>query len=213
MVRVKICGIKTLEDARAVAALGPDMLGFHVGLARARAPLSAETAGGIIRQLPDSIEGVLVTSMSKPDELVQALRTTGAKILQLYGDTTPEEIQEVKSRLPHIKVWKVLSATGDSPVFARRYEDAADALVLDSANNAGQIGGTGFAHDWSVSSEFASSLQIPIVLAGGLTPDNVEAAIKKVRPYAVDVNSGVSNKDGSKDLAKVKKFIESAKST
>lgn len=210
MTFVKICGIKNIEDALAASSLGADALGFHIDLEGARAPVTEEIASQIIHKLPASISGVAVTSISEPERLIALTRTTGAKILQLYGDVTPEQIRAIKSTLPSIEVWKVMHVTDETNIEQiKAYEGAADALVLDSRNReTGQKGGTGKTHDWNVSKKIVESTSIPVILAGGLNPDNVADAVTTVAPSGLDVNSGVTNSDGSKDLEKVKKFIE-----
>lgn len=213
MVRVKICGIKNIEDALAVAALGADELGFHVGLAGGRSPLTPEDAARIIKQLPPHAAPVLVTSVVEPKELIGLAQKTGAAILQLYGDASPAQIQEVKEAMPSVKIWKVINIADEASIaLAKEYEGAADAVALDTFNkDNGARGGSGKTHDWDISRRIAESLSIPVILAGGLNPENVAEAVAQVRPAGVDVNSGVTNPDGSKDLAKVKRFIEHAK--
>ena len=213
MTQVKICGIKSIEDARAAAAAGANELGFHVGLTGARAPLEAEQVAKLIAQLPAGVSSVMVTSITEPHELIARAQETGAGVLQLYGDATPEAIREVKKALPSIKVWKVLNVSDESSIAkAKEYEEAADAIALDTLNKeTGVRGGTGKTHDWNISKKIVESISIPVILAGGLNPDNVAEAIRTVQPYGVDVNSGVSNPDGSKNIEKVKLFIEQAR--
>lgn len=212
MATVKICGIRSIEDALAAAAAGADILGFHVGLIGARAPLEAESVAKIIAKLPAGVSSVMVTSITEPNELIKLARATGAKILQLYGDATPETILKVKKALP-VQVWKVLNVSNEGSIAeARKYEGSADAIALDTLNKeTGVRGGTGKTHDWNISRKIVESISIPVILAGGLNPENVAEAIKIVQSYGVDVNSGVSNPDGTKDIAKVKSFVERAK--
>jgi len=212
MTQVKICGIKSIEDARAAAAAGANELGFHVGLTGARAPLEAEQVAKLIAQLPAGVSSVMVTSITEPHELIARAQETGAGVLQLYGDATPEAIREVKKALPSIKVWKVLNVSDESSIAkAKEYEEAADAIALDTLNKeTGVRGGTGKTHDWNISKKIVESIFIPVILAGGLNPENVAEAIRTVRPYGVDVNSSVSNPDGSKNIEKVRLFIERA---
>src|SRR3989338_472496 len=213
MTRVKICCIKSAEDAQAVAAFGADELGFHVKLNGGRSPLEADVAKALVGALPKSSAGVVVTSLTDAKELIEIAQATGASTLQLYGDATPETIREFKKALPEVKIWKVLNVSDKNSIEkAKEYEDAADAIALDTLNKAtGVRGGTGKTHDWSISKRIVESISIPVILAGGLNPDNIAEAIRTVRPYGVDVNSGVSNPDGSKDLEKVKLFIERAR--
>ena len=203
-VRVKICGIRTKEEALAVAMEGPSELGFHVELLGARSPLTSEQAAEIIAALPRTIASVMVTSATEPAKLVQLLQTTQADIAQLCGDVTSQTIRELKKVLPKLEVWKVIKVADGSAIDeARQYAGVADALILDTAK-----GGSGKTHDWTISKKIRESVSTPIILAGGLNPENVADAIRLVHPYSVDVNSGVSNSDGSKDIEKVKAFIE-----
>jgi phosphoribosylanthranilate isomerase len=211
MVRIKICGIKNSDDAHAVADAGADFLGFHVGLIGARSPLEPVDAGLIMREMPHG-SPVAVTSVSEPDRLVELARKTGATVLQLYGDATPQQIAQVKAAMPSIIVWKVINVAGDEAIAqAKAYEGVADAIVLDKTRSDGARGGSGQTLDWEVAKKIVEAVSTPVILAGGLNPENVAEAIRTVRPYGVDVNSGVSNPDGSKDLEKVKRFIERAK--
>lgn len=212
MAKVKICGITTLEDAIVAARAGAGMLGFHVELKRGRNPLTPEAVASIVTKLPANVSGVLVTSIVEPERLVELAKTTGVSALQLYGDMSPNGIRAVKAALPYIVIWKVMDA-GAIGVAQRvqEYEGAADIIVLDSAGKGGALGGTGATHDWNISRKIVESTTLPIILAGGLTPENVAEAIRTVQPYGVDVNSGVSNADGSKNIEKVQAFVTAAK--
>ncbi len=212
MVRVKICGIKTEEDARAVALAGADAVGFHIGLSGGRSPLEVSNAAGFIQTLPETTASVAVTSLSKPEALIELAHTSGATTLQLYGDTTPEQVKEVKETLPSIEIWKVINVFGEEGMEqAKRYDGVVDAIVLDKAQSAQMKGGSGQTLDWDIARKIVEAVSTPVILAGGLNPENVAEAVRIVKPYGVDVNSGVSNPDGSKDLEKVKSFIDRAK--
>jgi len=213
MTLVKICGITDIETARAVASLGADMLGFHVDLHHSRNPLTRDMVAKIVSELPLTCSAVLVTSATDPEKIAQLVKDTGVTAVQLHGDM--EEMGKLKSELPHIKLYKVVNVFDESAVDeAKSYEGIADALVLDSAiKETGQRGGTGKTHDWNISRKIVESTSLPVILAGGLNPDNVSEAVRKVRPYAVDVNSGVSNPDGTKNLENVRLFVGEAKAS
>ena len=136
---------------------------------------------------------------------------TGARAVQLHADR--DGIRKIKTALPHLKLFKVINVFDESAIAeAKNYEGVADALVLDSGiKENGQQGGTGKIHDWSISRKIVESTSLPVILAGGLNPENVAEAVKTVQPYAVDVNSGVSNTDGKKNLENVKLFVERSK--
>jgi len=119
----------------------------------------------------------------------------------------------VKAAMPPISVWKVINIAGDEAIAeAKKYDGVTDAIVLDRARRDGARGGSGQTLDWDIAKSIVEAVSTPVILAGGLNPENVAEAIHAVQPYGVDVNSGVTNPDGSKDLAKVKLFIERAKS-
>lgn len=203
-----------MEEARAAIAAGADALGFHVELEHSKCPIGAATASAIISKLPPFIGSVVVTTETEPKALIRIAKATWATTLQLHGEVAPDSVRAVKAVLPYLKVYVVVHvADADALEKARKFEDAADAIILDSADPVtGARGGTGRTHDWSISRKIVESTVLPVILAGGLNPDNVAEAVATVHPYAVDVNSGVSNPDGTKDIEKVKLFVERAKS-
>ncbi|TSC87132.1 MAG: phosphoribosylanthranilate isomerase [Parcubacteria group bacterium Gr01-1014_8] len=210
MVKVKICGNTSKETALAALSYGADMLGFIVNVSGSKTSITPEQAREIISALPSG-ETVVVTTATDAQEIKRLAQETGVSTIQYHGEVSPETIAKIKDELPNIAAWKVIHVKDESAIDeARKYESIVDAILLDTAQG-GQIGGTGTTHDWNISRIIAGDYSKPIILAGGLNPDNVEEAIRVVKPYAVDVNSGVTNSDGSKDLEKVKLFIERAK--
>ncbi len=210
MVRVKICGIKTLDDAKAVVEAGADAVGFLVDIKGAKNSVGSATAAAIIAQLPPFVSSVAVTTETDAKKILHVIKTARATTIQLQGKVTPDTVRAVK--VFFVKVYVAIHVTDENAIEeAKKFEDAADAIILDSSDKSGALGGTGKTHNWDISRRIVESLSIPVILAGGLTPDNVAEAIKKVRPYAVDVQSGVSNPDGSKDIEKVRLFIREAR--
>jgi len=216
MIKVKICSITNIEDALAVISYGADAIGFLIGQVHYSTGsfITPEQAAEIVDTLPPYCSTVLVTHTSHTDEVVELVRKSKVNTIQLHGETTPEEALEIKKELPYIKTYKVVHVFDESAIEAAKcYEKVVDGIILDTAiKETGQVGGTGKVHDWSISCKLVQSVSSPVILAGGLNPDNVIEAINAVRPYAVDVNSGVTNKDGTKDLKKAKIFIQRAKS-
>lgn len=216
MIKVKICGITNIEDALAVISYGADAIGFLVGQVHYSTGsfITPEQAAEIVDALPPYCSTVLVTHTSHTDEVVGLARKSKVNTIQLHGETTPEEALEIKKELPYIKTYKVVHVFDESAIEeAKRYEKVVDGIILDTAiKETGQVGGTGKVHDWSISHKLVQSVSSPVILAGGLNPDNVIEAINAVQPFAVDVNSGVTNKDGTKDLEKVKIFVQRVKS-
>src|SRR5215813_8360449 len=212
--RVKICGIRSSDEAKGVIEAGADALGFHIELEHSRCPVAAATASGIISTLPPFISSVVVTSETDPKKLLHIMKSTGATTLQLHKEVSPETVNAVKTVAINTKIYVAISVISDASIaLAKNFENSADTVILDSVNKeTGARGGTGKTHDWSISKKIVESTSLRIILAGGLNPGNVVDAIKAVRPYAVDVNSGVSNPDGTKDFLRVKEFVERAKS-
>jgi phosphoribosylanthranilate isomerase len=200
MVRVKICGITTPQDACLAAELGAHAIGlnFYPESPRSISPFAARN---ILRELPPLVSsvGIFVNWAAEPViALSQALRLSAA---QLHGDETPQTVAEVAKKIPVIKVLRI--EKGSTPIGLPRHRAAA-AFLLDAAIS-GRFGGTGFNTDWAQARTLAESHRV--ILAGGLTPDNVAEAILAVRPFAVDVASGVESLPGKKDLAKLRAFF------
>lgn len=214
MIHVKICGIRRLDDALAASRYGADELGFLVGQ-KHNSPdfLDPADAALIVRALPPSASSVLVTHLDEPDDIVALAAAIGVTTIQLHGDTSPDQAAIVKGRLPHLKTYKAIHVVDAQSIDTARQYTTVDALVLDTLDaSTDQVGGTGRTHDWAISRQIVEQLPIPVILAGGLTPDNVATAIRQVRPYGVDVNSGTKGPDGYKDHTKLKRFIGNAKS-
>ena len=201
-VKVKICGITSLSDGLAAAEAGADAIGFVFSQESPRR-VSLEPAAGIIRALPPFIVKVGVF-VNAPEELVyRAISECGLSLLQFHGDETPDYC--LQFGLMSMKAFRIRDAESLRALPAYR----TDAWLLD-AFSADKPGGTGERFNWDLAVQ-ARELGRPIFLAGGLTPENVGDAVRKVRPYAVDVSSGVEAAPGKKDPAKVAAFIRAVK--
>lgn len=206
--RVKICGIRRVEDALAAAAAGADAIGCLVGLDYA-APdrVEAAAARAIFVSLPPFVARVLVTHRAALADVVGLMRETAATTVQLHGDFPLVAISALREALPHASIVKTVHVTGEEAIAAASAAArVADGVLLDT-KTPGRVGGTGVTHDWSISARIVAASPKPVILAGGLTPDNVAAAIARVHPYGVDVNSGTRGSDGFKDHAKIRAFI------
>jgi phosphoribosylanthranilate isomerase len=200
MVRVKICGVSTIEDALLAIELGADAIGLNFYDQSPRC-ISPFTAGNITRQLPPFVSpvGVFVNWEAAPViALAAALRLSA---VQLHGDESPKLAAEIAKKIPVIKAFRLAEGTA-LPAFSK-YQQAS-AFLLDAAAE-GQFGGTGRQTDWHRAQSAGKSNRI--ILAGGLTPENVAEAIRVVGPYAVDVASGVESKPGKKDPGKLRAFF------
>jgi phosphoribosylanthranilate isomerase len=199
---VKICGITNPEDGLAAAAAGADALGFVFCESSPR-KVSVLTAAEIARNLPPLVVKVGVF-VNAPEELVvRAIGECGLNLLQFHGDEPPDYCRQFG--LMSMKAFRVRDAAS----LAELANYATDAWLLD-AYSPHKPGGTGEKFNWDLAVE-AQRLGRPIFLAGGLTPDNVAEAVSKVRPYGVDVSSGVEAAPGKKDLGKVRAFIAAVK--
>lgn len=205
MVRVKVCGITNLEDALVAAAAGADALGFNFWPSSPR-HIEPPRAAEIIAHLPPFVSPVGVV-VNEPRASVERLgRASGVSAVQLHGEESAEEVEALAAAgFTVIKALRV--GRGFRPQRLRDYP-AASAFLLD-ADVKGRRGGTGQSFEWSAAR--AASRYGRIVLAGGLTPENVADAIRQAQPWGVDVCTGVEKKPGVKDHARLRAFIRRAK--
>ncbi len=197
--KVKVCGITRLEDALAAVRLGADALGFNFW-PRSKRYLPPAEARAIVRRLPPLVTAVGVFVDPTRDEVLRAAEQSGIVVAQLHGDESPELCLSLP--LPVLKGIRVVDARS----LAQLASYDVRGFVLD-APSAG-YGGSGTTFDWSLVAQAARELRV--VLAGGLTPENVGEAVRAVRPWAVDVASGVESAPGVKDEEKMRRFIEVA---
>jgi phosphoribosylanthranilate isomerase len=219
--KVKICGITNIEDAMQAISFGADALGFQVGMRhKTEDEISPEEAKAIVASLPPFVSYVMVTHLLDAKTIISLLKLIQkTTTLQLHDDDIDlKEISAIREKIPSVRIIKAIHVVvdgSDSPLQKlHNYDGIADALILDSVNmKEDRIGGTGMTHDWTLSKKMVDNSRLPVILAGGLTQDNVQYAIRSVGPYAVDVNSGVkiSMTSRRKDPVKVRDFIYRAK--
>jgi len=207
MVRSKICGITNESDLRAVAEAGADAVGIitevSVDTPREVAP---DRAADLVAAAPPFLSTVLV---SMPDSATRAVELAGAvapDAIQVHGAFDDEDIRYVRRETRADVITAVDAADTDR---IRGYDGVADAILLDSTTEDG-AGGTGETHDWHAARALVDDCSTPVVLAGGLTPENVADAVRTVAPYAVDVSSGVEHRGGEKDHEAVASFVRNA---
>lgn len=203
MVRVKICGITSVQDALIAVRAGADALGFvfYPPSPRFIEPLKVRAIGAA---LPPFVARVGLFVNAERGEIERTAAEAGVDMIQLHGDERPAFVSSLRG-LRIIKAVRVQSES-DLKVLALY---RVDAYLLDTYVP-GQPGGTGRSFDWTIARRAA--LEGPVIVAGGLTPENVEEAVRTARPYAVDVSSGVEAEPGVKDKEKVREFIRRAKS-
>ena len=201
-VRVKICGITSIEDATAAVEAGADALGFMFYEPSPRY-LTAERAGAIIRELPTHVAKVGVFVDADAQSIRNTADTAGLDTLQFHGDESPEFCSKFEQHT--IKAFRVK----DEESLGQLPDYETDAWLLDSYVK-GVPGGTGEKFNWNLAVE-AKHLGKPILLAGGLTPENAAEAVSQVAPFGLDISSGVEISPGKKDAEKVTQLIANAK--
>lgn len=204
MTRVKVCGITAEDDRTAAIEAGADALGFLVDVPVDTArELTPKRAAELIEGLPPLLTSVLVTMPRGADRALELLELTGAAAIQLHNDLSVDAVAAVADGTQA----DVIKAIDADMAAAERYAPVADALLVDSRTESG-AGGTGRRSDWEQAAAVRRGVDCPVILAGGLTPENVSAAVANVDPYAVDVSSGVERTEGRKDHGAVRAFIE-----
>jgi phosphoribosylanthranilate isomerase len=210
-VRVKICGITSQADAEAAVRCGADALGFNF-YARSPRFVPVETAADIIRTLPPFIEPValFVIDANNPNEPEAVATKINVRTIQCHGDHLPLHLSGGLRYIPAFPV-KHEDSLKHFRAFVRRCQDEGQppAAVLLDAHVPGLHGGTGQTAPWHLLADFQPG--VPVILAGGLTPENVAEAVRIVRPYAVDVASGVEKRPGEKDEDKMRRFVDNAR--
>ena len=195
--RVKICGIKNETELETAVNAGADAVGFLVGQ---RYPsqdfILPEKAARLTALLPPFVTPVLVTHLTEPAEIAELAEKTGIGTIQLHGASLPEQLPRLREYLGSgIKLIVALHVgviPGEVSPDPAPFEPLADAFLLDSYDPVtGKVGGTGKTHHWQTSARLVKALHHPVILAGGLNPDNVAEAVRTVRPYAVDANSAL----------------------
>jgi len=208
--RVKICGITRPCDVEAAIQYGADALGFVVGTTSSARNLTITRAKKLMKEVPVFNVKVAVTSSMDLKTLRKISDILRPDALQLHNHNTTI-VKTMRHHNPHLPLILAAQIDGKSIAYAKRVSKYSDAIIADSPSNTG-MGGTGRTHDWALTSQIRDKIYPrPLILAGGLTPINVRSAIRKVRPYAVDVSGGVEKTKGVKDHMKMKEFIMNAK--
>jgi len=209
-VRVKICGITLKEDLDAAVAAGADAVGFVVGVASSPRNIALEKAEKLIRQVPPFVKSVLVSVPRGIDEF-ETYQKLNPDAIQIHGENL-HAAASVRLKIPNtLLIGAVNAHLANTLDVASRVSKLFDAVLLDSFAN-GRYGGTGIVHDWELSKRVKQAIHPkPLILAGGLNPENVAEAVRTVEPYAVDVSSGVELQPGIKDHKKILEFIKNAK--
>ena len=216
--RVKICGMRTAGDIELAVNCGSDAVGFITDVpVNTPRKIDVQTASELVKKVPAFVSSVLVIMPADGHEALRLIEKVRPDVVQLHNDLGTDEIELIRNGTD-LNIVKVITVpVGDnfvvddliSKIDSLAGSDLVDAILLDSGK-AGMVGGTGMVHDWSVSKEIVDAVDVPVILAGGLKPENVRDAVEQVRPFAVDTASGVET-EGKKDPAKVCRFVREAR--
>lgn len=212
--RIKVCGIKRVEDAIMAAYCGADAIGLVVGQKHNSDDfIDKRLAQKIVEECPPYISPVLVTELDDAEAISNLAHKIGVTSIQLHSDCTVDSIISLRKSLPHIKIIKNFHVTELEIIHSMKpFESVVDAFILDTLDLANcKVGSTGLVHDWNISRKIVKEVSRPVILAGGLTPENVGEAIRFVKPYGVDASSGLKDSNGFKDEKKVINFVHRAK--
>ena len=208
---MKICGLTREEDLDAAVAAGADAVGFLVGVPSSPRNLTIERAKALLRRVPVFVDSVVVTAPKSIEGIAKICEMLKPSAIQLHGkkDFVASEVRE---KIRDTRLIKTDYVTQDALKETAVEElKLFDAVLLDSFIK-GQYGGTGRVHDWNLSKQIKKTVApLPLILAGGLKPENVKEAVQTVQPYAVDVASGVELRPAIKDHEKVQAFVQNAK--
>lgn len=211
-VRVSVCAVCSEEDVEAVVAGGADAVGVLV-LTRHRAEdsVTLDQARRLLSLVPPYVGRYAVTHAADSDDLARIAGELPIDTVQLHDTVDLDVVERLRALRPGIRLIKALHVHDGRVDDPAGWEAVVDAFVIDSVDPAqDRIGGTGLVHDWEVSAGLARRSPVPLILAGGLNPDNVAAAIEAVRPWAVNVNSGVE-RDRAKTESLVRAFVRAAR--
>ncbi|HEX8285418.1 MAG TPA: phosphoribosylanthranilate isomerase [Pyrinomonadaceae bacterium] len=208
--RVKVCCIASVEEARLAVECGASAVGLVSAMPSGPGVIDEELIAEIAARVPPPVATFLLTCKQDADSIVAQQRRCRANTLQLCDRVPTEVYGELRRELPGVSLVQVVHVAGEESI-AEASEAArhVDAVLLDSGNQSlavKELGGTGRTHDWRVSRRVVEALPVPVFLAGGLRPENVAEAVAHVRPFGLDVCSGVRER-GRLDAAKLKSFL------
>jgi phosphoribosylanthranilate isomerase len=193
--RVKICCIASVDEARMAIEHGADAIGLVSAMPSGPGPIAEELIAGIARSVPASIGTFLLTSKQDVSSIIAQQRFVRVNTIQICDRLVEGSYDDLRDALPGVKLVQVIHVTGNESVDeASAIAPFVDSILLDSGNQSlaiKELGGTGRVHDWRLSRRIRESIDVPLFLAGGLKPENVAQAIEEVRPFGVDVCSGL----------------------
>ena len=215
MTRVKICGMRSVEDIELAVHYGADAVGFitEVPVDTPR-KLDITTAARLISQVPVFVDPVLVIMPGSGEQAVEMIKATRATIVQIHNRLDAAGLSIIRENTD-VNIIRTFSIPLDrefrvdqliSQVEELANDQLVDGILLDTSTGS-KVGGSGLTHDWMISEEIVKGVDVPVIVAGGLDPDNVGECVRRVRPYAVDTASGIET-NGIKDEMKIEKFVK-----
>ena len=212
-VRVKICGVTTEADAHLVVASGADMLGLIVDVpVQTPRKVTLDVAAVLAKAVGDAIPVVTVLAPSSAKDVARVVQRVQPFAVQLHGLEPPTLLKAVRTALPEVKLIKTVHVDAGGTIHGELPDtELVDFILLDTFS--AQLGGTGAKHNWSASKAIVDQSPVPVILSGGLSHVNVAEAIRRVKPYGVDVASGVESAPGRKSVEKVVQFVRNARCT
>jgi len=211
--RIKICCIRSVAEAGLAIRHGANAIGLVSAMPSGPGSIAEETIAEIAATVPPGVATFLLTSRRDAESIIAQQRRCRVNTLQLCDSVEPGCHAQLRASLPGIALVQVIHVTGPESVDeAVAVAGDVDALLLDSGNQklaVKELGGTGRTHDWRISRQIVEAVRVPVFLAGGLTPENVATAVREVRPFGLDVCSGLRT-NGNLDEEKVKRFFANA---
>lgn len=209
--KVKVCCISNEEEAKIALEFGANVLGLVAQMPSGPGTIADDLIQNIVQSVPSETLTFLLTPKTNPYEIIEHQRLTGTNCIQLVDAVKVEDYKILRDNLPNIKLIQVIHVLDNLSVEqAKQYAGVADMILLDSGNpnlSVKELGGTGRVHNWELSRLIVQSITTPVFLAGGLKPENILDAIDFVKPYGVDICSGVRT-NGKLDLEKLRRFFK-----
>lgn len=209
-IRIKICCISSFEEARMAIDVGADALGFVGRMPSGPGVIDEELIAAIAKNIPPPVATFLLTCEQSSENIINQVKKAGTNTVQIVDELTEGGYQNIREKLPNIKLVQVIHVTGNHSVEeALKVQDDVDAILLDSGNPRAAVkilGGTGNVHNWEISRAICQQISKPVFLAGGLQAGNVIEAIQTVKPFGVDVCSSLRT-NGKLDIQKLEAFV------
>jgi phosphoribosylanthranilate isomerase len=213
--RIKICCISSVQEAKLAIEHGADALGLVGKMPSGPGPIPDWLIAEIVKAIHPPIASFLLTSEQASEEIIYHAKRVDTNTVQIVDELTTGDYSDIRNALPHLKLVQVIHVINETSIDeAIRLSAHVDALLLDSGNPKATIktlGGTGNIHNWEISREIVNEVKVPVFLAGGLHAGNVRQAIEKVRPFGVDICSGVRT-EGKLDPVKMEAFVKAVHS-